>query len=126
MLVSQERFTDTETNKYVFCCNVAKHGIEHDHLRVAVVIRCQLRGFVRRPCFPLQREHRAQVSSGAEAAPCCSIACVAGHVLASMSFSGEGMSFSISYMPIEDLPTRRQSREVSCFTAFAMLDVPTT
>ena len=58
--------------------------------------------------------------------PCCSIACVAGHVLASMSFSGKGMSFSISYMPIEDLPTRRQSREVSCFTAFARLDVPTT
>ena len=58
--------------------------------------------------------------------PCCSIACVAGHVLASMSFSGEGMSFSISYMPVEDLPTRRQSREVSCFISFARLDVPTT
>ena len=49
-----------------------------------------------------------------------------GHVLASMSFSGKGMSFSISYMPIEDLPTRRQLREVSCFTAFVRLDVPTT
>ena len=57
----QEQFTDTETNRYVFCCNVAKHGIEHDHLRAAVVIRCQLRGFVRRPCFSLHREHRAQV-----------------------------------------------------------------
>ena len=57
----QEQFTDTETNKYVFCCNVAKHGIEHDHLRAAVVIQCQLRDFVRRPCFSLHCEHRAQV-----------------------------------------------------------------
>ena len=104
--LSQEQFTDTETNKYVFCCNVAKHGFEHDHLRALVVIRNQMRRLVW--------------------CPCCSIACAAGHVLASMSFSGEGMSFSISYIPIEDLPTRRQSREVSCFIVFARLDVPTT
>ena len=35
----------SETNKCVFCCNVAKHGIKHDHLRVAVFIRNQMRRF---------------------------------------------------------------------------------
>ena len=36
---------NSETNKCVFCCNVAKRGIEHDHLRAAVFIRNQMRRF---------------------------------------------------------------------------------
>ena len=44
--LSQEQSTGNASNVHVFCCYVAKLGNGHDHLRAAVVIRCQLRGFV--------------------------------------------------------------------------------
>ena len=42
--LSQEQSTGNASNVHVFCCYVAKHGIEHDHL-AAVFIRNQMRRF---------------------------------------------------------------------------------
>ena len=44
--LSQEQSIGNASNVHVFCCYVAKLGNGHDDLRAAVVIRCQLRGFV--------------------------------------------------------------------------------
>ena len=61
--LSQEQSTGNASNVHVFCCYVAKLGNGHDHLRAAVVIRGQLRGFVWRLCTRVQRGRRVQVIS---------------------------------------------------------------
>ena len=66
------------------------------------------------PCFRMQQERSLQVKRDAKAPPCCGIAFRLCHIIEFMKFCVRGMSCAVSFMIVEDAPTRRQSRE-ACF-----------